>query len=167
MLAAWWYLLRGKSQKSNVEGTTLFSSCLPHSPRVNSPQTSEIQQFLPPKSPTGERARSGVLNLRSRSRRRTSARSFRSITARPQPQDKGPDFQMWDGLAIRLPLALPRGRLAESIRELPEIVTGRGYNPAVRFRPLPSAGADVSLSGVLDVPRNQDPNIDRAILERC
>ena len=28
---------------------------------VGSPQTSEIQQFLPPKSPTGERARSGVL----------------------------------------------------------------------------------------------------------
>lgn len=32
MLAAWWYLLRGKSQKSNVEGTTLFSSCLPRDP---------------------------------------------------------------------------------------------------------------------------------------
>ena len=63
MLAAWWYLLRGKSQKSNVEGTTLFSSCLPHSPRVNSPQTSEIQQFPPPKSPTGERARSVLLNF--------------------------------------------------------------------------------------------------------
>ena len=61
MLAAWWYLLRGKSQKSNVEGTTLFSSCLPYSPRVNSPQTSEIHRISTPKSPTGERVRSVLL----------------------------------------------------------------------------------------------------------
>jgi hypothetical protein len=61
MLVAWWCLLRGKSQKSNVEGTTLFSSCLLHTPRVNSPQTWEIQANSSPQSPTDEGLRSVAL----------------------------------------------------------------------------------------------------------
>ena len=75
MLAAWWYLLRGKSQKSNVEGTTLFSSCLPRAPRVNSPQTLEIPENLKPESPTGESPRSVPLKVMKR-RLRKMQRAF-------------------------------------------------------------------------------------------
>ena len=63
MFAAWWYLLRGKSQKHNVEGTTLFSHCLPHEPPINSPQTAEIQANFEPESKTSESLRSVLLNL--------------------------------------------------------------------------------------------------------
>ena len=63
MLVARWYLLRVENQEHNVEGTTLFSSCLPHAPRVNSPKTLEIQANFKPESPRGESLRSVLLNV--------------------------------------------------------------------------------------------------------
>ena len=83
MLAAWWYLLRGKSQKSNVEGTTLFSSCLPHAPPVNSPKTSEIQANCQPESPIGEKLRSVLLNLDIASLRQAIDSQMKEIEAMP------------------------------------------------------------------------------------